>query len=93
MLSAILADHRPDLAEVPTGPFPLPSGPCPTRAFLLHRCLLQTLQVGVEIDPVLVEETALQVAGKVVCAAFPGGWRRRPVSARPPRRELAEEAW
>jgi len=47
----------------------------------------------VEIDPVLVEETALQVAGKVVCAAFPGGWRRRPVSARPPRRELAEEAW
>jgi AraC family transcriptional regulator len=92
VLSEILADHRPDLAEIPAGSFPLPSGPCPTRAFLLHRSLLQKLQGGVEIDPVLVEETALRVAGKVVRAAFPRRWRRRLAPARPARRELAEEA-
>ena len=90
-LREILASYRPDLAEAEAGPFRTPAGPCPNRAFLRHRSLLRRLETENGVDPLHVEETALEVTDALVAAALAELRCPPPHGRRSQHRDLAED--
>lgn len=90
VLREIVSRHQPDLRDPAKASFLKAAGPCPTRAFLRYRRLLDRLESGDGADPLQTEEAALEVAAEIVAACFsaePASSRDR----RDSRRDLAED--
>ncbi len=90
VLREIGSRYRPALCEPAKASFPMPAGPCPTRAFVRYRRLLDRLEAGGGIDPVRTEEAALRVADEILAASFSAGPPPLP-GRRSVRRDLAED--
>ena len=90
----------PSVRERPETPFLEASAPCAPRTYLLPKMLVRTLERergdgparpgSRGIDPIEVEETALELVGEVARAAFSSG--RRPRAATRFQREAVERA-
>jgi AraC-like DNA-binding protein len=91
ILREIASSYRPDLRDADGSPFQKPAGPCPNGPFLRHRSLLHDLETGEGIEPLQIEETALEVAAEIVVAALAPVRHSPPRGRRSQRRDLAED--
>jgi AraC family transcriptional regulator len=87
VLAEIVRQFDPTVEERPDRPFSFVTGPCDTATFWRHRELVRQLEEGAggggsshgAIDPLSIDETALELLGDVLQAAFARqGLPRRP---------------
>jgi AraC-like DNA-binding protein len=67
----------PSVRQRPETPFVRSSAPCSPRNYLLQKMLVRELERGRPVDPIAIEETALELVGEIVRASFSPGGRRR----------------
>lgn len=72
VLNDMLCELDPTYANHPDQPFPFASGPCDSGVFWSHRQLLRRLEAANArpLDPMWVDETALQMVAEILAAAF-----------------------
>ena len=72
VLNDMLCEIDPAYADQPDQAFPFASGPCDSGVFWKHRQLLRRLEAtdARPLDPMWADETALQMMGEILAAAF-----------------------
>ncbi|MGH9442713.1 MAG: helix-turn-helix transcriptional regulator [Thermoanaerobaculia bacterium] len=77
LLDAI-APYDPSVRQRPEAPFLSPSARCSARTYLLQKMLVRELERARAVDPLEIEETALELVGRVARASFGPARRDRP---------------
>lgn len=93
VLACVLPHYDPHCHDGPHYPFPLRRAPSDARSYLLHRLVIAHLLHEAHPDKLFVQETMLQVLGRVVDNALPHA-PRKPVQSetRQAHATLAREA-
>lgn len=79
VLLEIIGEFSPACLDHPENPFPFAIGPCETAVAWRHQLFVRRLQTARsrQLDPIWVDETAMQMMADVLAAAF--GLRHRPM--------------
>ena len=78
----VMLHHDPTAEERPGALFTLPIGRGLSRAYMLQRMIVRSLQGGAPADPVALEGAALKILGEIAGSRGDLGRRRDPARAR-----------